>query len=337
MPDHNPGGDSTASNNLDDLDNPLVTSNFTNVRSDQLDISALTSAFTGKIAPHNRQGQFRTRCQYSHFAYDDPIIFPNQPGAAHLHMFFGNTEADAYSTGQSLLNSGGGSCQGGELNRSAYWMPALFDANDDVRIPFDFVAYYKTNRPDLVEEMPTGLAMVTNSAAVTPKVKWSCARNRDVNLEYGTGNTIPNCNNGDLVKASIGFPECWDGRLDSADHKSHLAYMKQDTCPASHPRVIPTVTYNVYFEHDGNTSNWYLSSDRTHGNHQANGSTLHADWLGAWNEEIMAEWTTNCTQAQMTCHVGPISATRKLSSFSNDDRYHGPNKISDNRLQPSLH
>ena len=332
---HHPTG---ASNDLGDLDNPSVVSNYTHVPSNRLNISALTSDFAGSVNPHRKQGQFRTRCQFSHLAYDDPIVFPNQPGAAHLHMYFGNTEVNAHSTASSLLNSGGGSCQGGELNRSAYWIPAVFDDNDDVRIPYDFVAYYKTDRPDLVEEMPNGLKMVTNSAAATPKVKWSCARNRDVNLEYNIGSSMPSCDNGDMVKASIAFPECWDGRLDSADHKSHLSYMKQGSCPSSHPRVIPTVTYNIYFQHDGNTADWYLSSDRMHGaaQHQ-NGTTLHADWFGAWNEDVVDEWNTNCLQAQVSCHVGPISNDVKLKSFSNDDRYHGPNTIRDGRLQPSLH
>ena len=32
-----------------------------------------------------------TECPYSHSAPDDPIRFPGQPGASHLHDFFGVT------------------------------------------------------------------------------------------------------------------------------------------------------------------------------------------------------------------------------------------------------
>jgi hypothetical protein len=30
-------------------------------------------------------GNFRVVCHYSHMNYDDAIVYPNQPGAAHMH------------------------------------------------------------------------------------------------------------------------------------------------------------------------------------------------------------------------------------------------------------
>lgn len=48
-------------------------------------------------------GQFVVRCGYSHSLPDDPIVFPGQQGASHLHDFFGNTATDAFSTQASLL------------------------------------------------------------------------------------------------------------------------------------------------------------------------------------------------------------------------------------------
>lgn len=53
-------------------------------------------------------GNFRVSCQWSHFAQDDPIVAYNNFGGSHLHMYFGNTMADASSTKQSLINRGGG-------------------------------------------------------------------------------------------------------------------------------------------------------------------------------------------------------------------------------------
>jgi hypothetical protein len=35
-------------------------------------------------------GDFRTVCSLSHMNHDDPLVFPDQPGKAHLHAFFGN-------------------------------------------------------------------------------------------------------------------------------------------------------------------------------------------------------------------------------------------------------
>ena len=55
-------------------------------------------------------GAFRMTCKPSHNAYDDPIVFPGRPGAAHLHTFFGNTRADAFSTYASLRTTGESTC-----------------------------------------------------------------------------------------------------------------------------------------------------------------------------------------------------------------------------------
>lgn len=98
--------------------------------------------------PVTHGGQFRVSCEFSHFSYDDPILFPRQPGAAHLHMFYGNTDVNAYSTYDTLIDSGSGTCNGAELNRTGYWAPAMIDPTCDlggacVRIPERIVVYYK--------------------------------------------------------------------------------------------------------------------------------------------------------------------------------------------------
>src|SRR5919197_133805 len=48
-------------------------------------------------------GQFVVRCPYSHSLMDDPIVFPGQPGASHMHDFFGNESVNAFSTMASML------------------------------------------------------------------------------------------------------------------------------------------------------------------------------------------------------------------------------------------
>ena len=48
-------------------------------------------------------GQFVLRCGYSHTLMDDPIVFPGQPGASHMHDFFGNVGVNASSTVESML------------------------------------------------------------------------------------------------------------------------------------------------------------------------------------------------------------------------------------------
>jgi hypothetical protein len=59
----------------------------------------------------------------------------------------------------------------------------------------------------------------------------------------GTDPTVrtPECARGtEFLKFRIESAECWDGkRLDSADHKSHMAYADRGECPRSHPVAVP--------------------------------------------------------------------------------------------------
>ena len=43
-------------------------------------------------------GAFRFICNPGQVLPDDPIVYPGQPGASHLHQFYGNTGANAFST-----------------------------------------------------------------------------------------------------------------------------------------------------------------------------------------------------------------------------------------------
>lgn len=93
--------------------------------------------------PITAGGQFRISCEFSHFAYDDPILFPDKPGGSHLHMFFGNTDINAFSTYETMNDTGSSTCNGQEANRTGYWVPAMIDGDGNVRIPERIVVYYK--------------------------------------------------------------------------------------------------------------------------------------------------------------------------------------------------
>lgn len=109
------------------------------------------STIISKVAT-DVDAKLRFLCVFSHLSYDDPILFPGIPNATHLHLFFGNTLTDYNSTYASLRASGDGTCQGGPLNRTGYWMPAMIDSSlNKVRIPIDFQWYYAFSREQLVE------------------------------------------------------------------------------------------------------------------------------------------------------------------------------------------
>lgn len=124
----------------------------------------------------NLEAKFRTHCNYSHLAYDDPILFPGQPGRSHLHMFFGNTGTNAYSTYYSLRTTGQSTCMGGYLNRTAYWFPAVLkdDAIGDGKTmavkPDNFVIYYSTGATAVTKQtsIPRGFNYITGFNPADP-------------------------------------------------------------------------------------------------------------------------------------------------------------------------
>jgi hypothetical protein len=104
------------------------------------------------------EGTFRITCAFSHFNYHDPIVFPNAPDAAHLHMYLGNIDVDHNSTTpEELRQSNDSTCDGGPLNKTAYWVPSviapLFQKTDSVTGPNRGFAIDANERPVPVTDM----------------------------------------------------------------------------------------------------------------------------------------------------------------------------------------
>jgi len=304
--------------------NPLF-SRYSSVPSSDLDLNALTEPTSTPDNGSVGDGQFRMACQYSHFAYDDPIVFPGQPGRSHLHMFFGNTGTNANTTDSSLLDSGGGTCNGFELNRSAYWTPALLDGKGNVVVPEHIILYYKTKFPGEAQPLPVGLKMISGSAGssfdVSSVLYWSCGGSGHA---YNKSNHIPDCG-GDIINASIAFPECWDGRnLDSADHRSHLRFVDgAQLCPSSHPVRLPQISILLYYPGQSSVDGWHLSADGHAGDGPPGGS-LHADWFGGWNDEALNLWIDGCITRARNCSYGQTGTDRRFAPLNGLQNYPGP-------------
>jgi hypothetical protein len=77
--------------------------------------------------------------------------------------------------------------------------------------------------------------------------------------------------------------------LDSADHRSHLAFSKDRPCPTSHPVRIPKVVFSFRYKAAGlNPTGFHLASGP--------GSTSHGDVI--WN------WDPAALQAQLDALQG---------------------------------
>ncbi|MEY4510424.1 MAG: hypothetical protein RLZZ450_2546 [Pseudomonadota bacterium] len=262
-------------------------------------------------------GDFRTVCSYSHMNYDDPIVFPGKPGASHLHTYFGNSLANASTTDVSLANTGNSTCRGGIANRSAYWVPALLDAQGRPVAPIESNFYYKSGYNGIpaaqIKPFKTGLRMLAGSAKFSPSsggtqahAYWIC-EDYSAGLNHEAG--IPDCagNGGGHTIMYLDFPQCWDGvhlQTTDADPKvqTHVAYPENGKCPAGWV-AIPHIEYKVEYDlAPGSKRDWRLASDMYEAN-QPGGYSVHGDYFGGWKQDVLNTFVKNCTsRAGVDCH-----------------------------------
>lgn len=311
--------------------------------------------------PVETGGQFRTACEFSHFAYDDPILSPGVPGGSHLHMFFGNTDINAFTTYETMRDSGASTCNGGELNRSGYWAPAMIDPDPGapggawVRIPERVVVYYKGevlangSNPEAksggAQVYRAGMAIVAPQpgiAVIAPGVgglagngaaEWKCTSNFSPAGDPESVGEIPICDGNQWVEADwqwtvlemeIRFPNCFNSAKADDDWTAWetvgpndwfvancTSELGADTWDESY-EIFPHLEYFVNYRVDvgEDTSDWFLASDVNGVDltlQEPRGSTLHADWWGAWHPEINEEWIDNCVNVGWAPGSGELS------------------------------
>jgi len=237
---------------------------------------------------------FTSACTFSHDLMDDPIVFPDQPGASHMHDFFGNTSTDAFSTLDSLLGQAT-TCDRPE-DTGAYWAPALL--LDGTTVPPAIAAfYYRAGGKDYttVQPPPAGLEMVAgDSHATAPQssriASWVCATDTGKVSGPDPGSIISQCNS-NSIEVHINFPDCWDGQTLSDPSEAHVVYSARTglayplrACPADHPVPIPALEFVVSYR---------LPLDGTltlvSGTYSA-----HADFFNSWDPTTLSELVTSC-------------------------------------------
>ena len=239
---------------------------------------------------------FVESCRFSHQAPDDPIVFPGKPGASHQHTFVGNRTTDAFSTYGSL-RSGRTSCARAE-DTAAYWVPALYQGASVV-LPRAATIYYRRGTTSPVATFPNGLRMIAGDAAATSPqgmrvTFWSCGALSGV----PPSSDMPTCpqGRGSSLRLHVRFPSCWDGRrLDSADHKSHMAYAVRGTCPATHPVAVPAIA-QIYRYPTLGGEGFTLASGGEH--------SAHADFFNAWRPGALKRLVEGCLNALVHCGRG---------------------------------
>jgi hypothetical protein len=242
-------------------------------------IAVLGTAPAASAANANKGASFSVRCDFSHRASDDPIVYPGKPGASHSHDFFGNESTDAFSTYHNMLKKGT-TCSR-PLDTAAYWMPTV-KWNGKTINPDRAVFYYRAGGKDhrKVKPFEAGLKMITNPGE---HIKWRCGRRND-------SNSAPKRCTNNVLGVRFTFPDCSNGKLDSSNHRAHMAYstrMNGDIrCPSSHPIPVPVLVMNVTFPLPTSQGPVRLSSGRP--------STAHADFFNTWNQGELRRLVSHC-------------------------------------------
>jgi len=158
---------------------------------------------------------------------DDPIVFPGQPGASHLHDFFCNADTHALSTYEQMV-AAPTTCPSGDT--AGYWAPALY--KDGVKVDphggstrqqIYYREAYSSNAN--IVPFPPNFKMVIGKASATTLAAanaidpqsgigakigteqyWGCSNNS----ESGKPTTPVNCGTG-IITLHVGFPSCWNG------------------------------------------------------------------------------------------------------------------------------
>jgi hypothetical protein len=222
---------------------------------------------------------------------DDPIVFPGESGASHLHDFFGNRSTDADSTYRSMRD-GSTTCSF-SADTSGYWSPALLDRRGDAVTPRNVAAYYLARSS--VVAPPRNLRMIAGGDTDDLSIAgYACG-------EGSATSSVPTDCGSKLLKAVIVFPSCWNGQdLDSRDHRSHMAYPTGKGCPRRFPVRIPKLVLHItYGIHDG--TGYTLVSDEMMGHEH--GMSLHADFWNTWDQRELERTVDRCLNGGLSCDL----------------------------------
>jgi hypothetical protein len=260
-------------------------------------------AMTPRPLPANprRNPEFNATCTYSHAAPNDPIVFPGQPGASHMHSFVGNDGTNASTTFEDLMRFTASSCQPSQ-DHSAYWIPTLYERDQPVQ-PKQVVVYYGSLLDDKSKTvpMPQGLRMIMGDAMrqvptpVGAVNQFYCAGGPLDGASRSRDGNWPVCDGGTL-HFTMRFPDCWDGQhLDSPDHKSHVAFGAGGRCTDQFPVPIPAVTFSISYPTSGSVDGFRLASGMA--------SSMHGDGFFAWDENALGHRVKDCVVQVVQCNT----------------------------------
>lgn len=96
----------------------------------------------------------------------------------------------------------------------------------------------------------------------------------------------------DGIRAELFFPSCWDGRLDSPNHKDHVVYpdeTKFGKCPETHKKRLPSLMFETIWDTHAFATPEYEGGEFVWSNGDVTGYGYHGDFQNAWVEGVQEQ------------------------------------------------
>lgn len=273
-------------------------------------VLALVIALTGLTVSGGSPAQAASagwivRCDFSHALPDDPIVYPQQRGASHVHDFVGNTSTNGMSTYKSMV-SATAKC-GLPKDTAGYWTPALYRNGVKVAPAGSYGGrsarpkiYYRDdnlNAGTRVEPFPPDMRLIAGNhkattAAQSPKlgsaIYWGCSDN-----STGKLTTPPaSCSTG-IMSLHVGFPSCWNGVRTGVNDTANVVYPSGGKCPAGFPRALPRMILRWEYPVTTTTGKITLASGSPY--------SIHADFWNTWDQARLSQLVDDCLNADQSC------------------------------------
>ncbi|MDG9720442.1 DUF1996 domain-containing protein [Streptomyces sp. DH24] len=308
------------------------------VAADYADITTVQpgAAAQGGQEQDASRGTFSTECGVNAnglFNSDNVIAAPGvSNGAHHFHDYIGNQATNAFSDDEQLV--GADTSCADEGDKSAYYWPVLRLQNGkqeqdaaapgggiegnagEIVTPEDVTLTFVGSPRGEVTAMPRLLRIITGDAkafvngTANANASWSCTGFEDRQLK----DKYPLCPDGSDVVRTFRFQSCWDGRnIDSANHRTHVAFAAADgTCPEGFraiPQLVQRIVYDVdrpSVEDGGRTTPLFAVDSFPEQLHKP--VTDHGDFINVFDENLMREMV-DCINEGREC--GPDAAPQE--------------------------
>ncbi|MFF3465210.1 DUF1996 domain-containing protein [Streptomyces sp. NPDC001984] len=287
------------------------------------------------------KGTFTSSCGVNAgglFNSDNVIVAPGvSNGAHHFHDYIGNQSNNAFASDDDLANADT-SCED-KGDKSTYYWPVLRlqdgsrerDADapgggtegnaGKIVTPEQVTLSFEGSPRGKVTAMPRLLRIITGDAKAfvngpaNANASWSCTGFEDRQLK----DKYPLCPSGSDVVRTFKFQSCWDGRnIDSANHRTHVAFAAADgSCPQGFeaiPQLVQRIVYDVdapSLQDGGRTTPLFAVDSFPEQLHKP--VTDHGDFINVFDEKLMGEMV-DCINSGRTCGSGAAPAPSEQPS-----------------------